>query len=449
MKSKKIYKYNLILDLSKFDYFKLTSSNYFKIIYVIKSIDIKSFDYISIIYNSKIVSKEYLEITFNNLKSINVIYQDLINQSLKNSIIQINEKISFENIISILFLNNSYFINQISNFKFIKINIDEILLNNNKKILNNKTKLIFYEIIFFELKDKNITSYLFSLDRNYNYFDISLLEEVLLDEFIIQNRNSETLKKIYFLRLESLIFFKTLSENFSFLFGILFYFIVRFISFFYKNKYKKNNKLMKVVSFYEIIINNINIIRWGDGESSLLFGRSIYFQRSSIKLQFKLIKLILTHRRNINRFRLVYPSFSKERIWNLTNNLRYFINNINFSPFYFRENAKEAISIINNNLDLFSNIIYVGNESPVSIIKHDFLFHFKTNSANCFDQEKQILKYLIDFIEFLENNKKSNKRFLILFGCGPLSKLLIEQLSFKYPSHQFIDTGHLMMVLKI
>lgn len=449
MKSEKLYKSNLILDLSKFDYFKLSSSKYYKIVYAIKSIDVESLDYISIIYNSNIVSKEYLVILFKNIKTIKIIFHDLNNQSIKNSIIQINKKLPLKNIISIFFLNKNYFDNKIPNFKFLKFNIEEILSDKNKIVLNNKPKFLDNKLIFFRYKDNNFSSYLVSLDINNNYKDVFLLEDNFFDQILLESNNRKILQKKEYLKINSFTFIKTLSENMSFIFGILFYFTLRFVILFYKNKNKNKNHFNNNLTFSEILKKNISLLRWGDGESSLLFGRSIYFQRSSIKLQYKLIKLILNHKKKINRFSILFPSFSKKKIWNLTNQLGYFVHNINFSPFYFRQNPNEAISIINSNLDLFSNIIYVGNESPLKVIKHDFLFHFKTNSANSFDQEEKILSCLSDFIEFLENNNKSKKRVLILFGCGPLSKVLIEELTSRYPFHQYIDTGHLISILKI
>ena len=445
MKSNKLYKYNLILDFSRFDYFKFSKSKYDKIIYDVKSIDHGCFDYISIIYNSKIVSKDYFEILFKDINIVNKIFLDLKNDSIKNSIIQINNKISYTNIISLFFIYNNHFANKSIDFQTLKFNINKNLSNHFKKDLNIKPQSYFSKLIFFQFKDGNIINFLVSLDRDYNFCKVSILSDIFFDQIFLEISNNKVFQKKENFGLRNFIFIKTFSENISFVFGIFIYILIKIIQIFYKNKYHQN----KPVSFNEVINKNISLLRWGDGESSLFFGRSIYFQRSSLKLQFKLINLIINHKKNINRFRIVYPSFDKNKIWNLTNKLGVFIKNINFSPFYFRENPKEAISIINNNLELFSAIIYVGNESPFKTIKHKFLFHVRTNSANCFEEEEEILKYLSDFIEFLEHNNRSNSRVLLLFGCGPLSKVLIPELIKHYPSNQYIDTGHLISILKI
>ena len=50
-----------------------------------------------------------------------------------------------------------------------------------------------------------------------------------------------------------------------------------------------------------------SFLRWGDGETALALGRSIYFQEHSLSIQYGLIKILLDNKKN-NKYELYFPN---------------------------------------------------------------------------------------------------------------------------------------------
>lgn len=189
-----------------------------------------------------------------------------------------------------------------------------------------------------------------------------------------------------------------------------------------------------------VIKNNMSLIRWGDGETQIIFGKSIYFQDFNENLKNDLLKLILNKSPNVlkcipvkylkkNILNLIFQK--KLRLWAKT---RYFFyklctgNEIYGDAFLFRPESKLTNSQIEK-LWIGKKIILVVNEEQIfkdfsKKYKDNDIFFIKIKKKNAYEEKDIILEKIF---KYLSNNDPNHIRVLV--SAGPTAKIIVYEVA--------------------
>jgi hypothetical protein len=198
--------------------------------------------------------------------------------------------------------------------------------------------------------------------------------------------------------------------------------------------------------------NNLSLIRWGDGETNLVLGKSIYFQDFNILLQDRLRKVLINSANNRilfcvphnfltkNVFTLLFSK--KNRLWLYSRYLLYpyLKSGTKYGDaFLFRPES----SITNNELNILWKgkvVILVGsnvNDFDRFNHKNDFIASKYVNISdnNAFSNYESLIKTLLYYC-----SEYDLVNLRVLVSAGPTAKLLVYDLTM----HGIIayDVGH-------
>ncbi len=220
----------------------------------------------------------------------------------------------------------------------------------------------------------------------------------------------------------------------------------------------KNIKfLTQKESIQELISSNKSLIRWGDGESSILMGGDLYFQKNSHTLRKYLNCAVKEYTENSDYLIAVPAQFltctnydlkisGKYRLWMKTRYVFKFFfrksDNKFLDAFIFREDSSLDNKLIERLWSSEKVIFFVHNNYKYYV---DFkknnpdkkVYFIGINSANSFAQMNKSIRKIISI------NKKHNfkkESFCCLISAGPAAKAYVIELS--RIGFKSLDMGH-------
>lgn len=186
-------------------------------------------------------------------------------------------------------------------------------------------------------------------------------------------------------------------------------------------------------------------IRWGDGETNLLFGLSTIYDKATLQTSINLFKTI---RKNDTFKGLPYSKIDKPFNYLFTGHGSHWILTWYFLPLMIRSNEKFTDSFI---FRFDSEYNYRDIKVRLLELKEQFSFvaYVTSKNSNIIEMKKimgeniTILQDLTPESIKIEISKmcKNNSRILVLFSLGALSKVIISQL--KNPNAICLDVGNL------
>lgn len=204
-------------------------------------------------------------------------------------------------------------------------------------------------------------------------------------------------------------------------------------------------KAKKIWKIEELVASNKSVIRWGDGETRLLMGGDINFQRARWKLSIELLKVLLFSRvesnyvlglpiEYISRTDNELKTSARSRSWIATKYVLSFLVDKNldlFDAFVFREETNIPNELIEKMWLGKTHIIFVhGNYKYFNDFKNKYvnskIYFVQVPSCNAFDHVDETLNKII-FLQRSECISKDNLRILV--SAGPSAKTLIRMLS--------------------
>lgn len=219
------------------------------------------------------------------------------------------------------------------------------------------------------------------------------------------------------------------------------YYFVRFLSFiFQKNKKNKEQYISDRILIDELIENNLSLVRFGDGEASLMLLKSIYYQKSSFSLA---RRLLTTFYRNEEYMIKCIPKKTETRHFELLMLLVFFNSNKNWGDAnIFREGSNMSNDVIERLWLKKKHVILVcSNYKYMSDFKKKYGKHQIVSQIQCrgADSYSQYYKLKDRISDTIFNSPVNKGDTIILLSSGPLSKLLAYDFS---STVQSIDLGH-------
>lgn len=217
----------------------------------------------------------------------------------------------------------------------------------------------------------------------------------------------------------------------------------------------------RLVDHLPLLEEGGSIIRWGDGETSLLLGRSIRYQNSCIDLSWQLFRILVKSERqfvfclpkHIPNYNTYIDDDRYLDIWWPTIILWLIfgsrLGDVFLDAFIFRKE--------NSHLDDVWSFMKSNNRFKVVISKDpgDVLllnqetYHIKCPSENAFANLSHLKGQLSDVlakIDFKSDSESQNMHFkpVVIVSMGPAGKVLIANMlkSKDYEGVQFLDVGH-------
>lgn len=223
-------------------------------------------------------------------------------------------------------------------------------------------------------------------------------------------------------------------------------FLSRFFNFFSRAGFKEDNFLNSRETLNFLSSNKKSIIRWGDGESFILLGGDIYFQKYDNKLHSYLIKIVKDYYKSDCPYLLAIPNIylrkslkelnaiGKGGVWKNTRYVykRFFCKSkIYGEALLFRMNYSLSNKEISKLWDEAENIIFI---HPDEKVFKDFktrysncnIFFIKIPSKNAFSEYENILNEVKNKIF---NNNLNTNNLRILLSAGPTARTLVYDLS--------------------
>ena len=217
---------------------------------------------------------------------------------------------------------------------------------------------------------------------------------------------------------------------------------------------------MNALNFKEsidlIARNKLSLIRWGDGETSVLLGYDIAYQVSTPELREKMWNIINTYNHNGHNnsgFILAMPlKYLSVNGYDLTINklCHYWVHTRYIYKTRFNHDRTYADAFLfSENMNIYfekiwndaSHIIFV--HSDIRCFKyfcesyHKDSFFVQIPAKNCFEKYKEIYTEIIDIFE---KNCLDTKKTYVLISAGPAAKVVTFDLAQK--GYICIDTGH-------
>jgi hypothetical protein len=221
------------------------------------------------------------------------------------------------------------------------------------------------------------------------------------------------------------------------------------------------SKHPEFVEMEPLVSTGRSIIRWGDGESSLLLMRSIHFQRHSFRLALALMKLLISSPRtytlclpahlSVYRDRVAEPRY--RAVWAKTiliwEALSWRFDKSVSDAFAFRKESPDRgrlLSIVLNRC----NIVCVVSKDEADALRIQDLTrravrHVACPSRHAYESLGKIRTQLLREIADLEPEKSVPLRLTVLVSAGPAGKILISDLTntAQCKNVQFLDVGHM------
>lgn len=258
-----------------------------------------------------------------------------------------------------------------------------------------------------------------------------------------------------------MVYMKVIKEKIKkniFIKKIYIFFIKRLSNFIYFLNRRQNR--IKVYSiertFDELLNSRVSMVRFGDGEMSIIDGENIKFQkfdeelskRLKVVLQSRLDNLIIcipdvfnslnAYNKDVQEFWKRNLLFSRKKWYTLLNNNVYY--NSFITRFYSAYSDKTNI---NKMFDKFK-LLYKDRECILVEGKYSRLGY----NNDLFDNTKSLKRILCPtqnaftkYNEILDCVKKQPKNKLILVSLGPTAKILVYDLSLL--GYQVLDIGHI------
>ncbi len=225
-------------------------------------------------------------------------------------------------------------------------------------------------------------------------------------------------------------------------------FVFKLFFSFFRKKYICKTNFLSLQEFYDEIKKGRSVIRMGDGEIGLMYGKSIFHQNSSKNLE-KIFRRIIKEYKENSDYILCLPKFlnisnselKKKNIlicW-LPFKVEFrlsFNKNAHYGDahiFYYKEETK----FIFDNFIKNQKVLYVCNNKIIHKIKQTDL-HNK-NSFFVETPELGTLEILDNLESKINDFLSKNKETKIIFSCGSASKVL----AYKYSllGFQSFDIG--------
>lgn len=208
---------------------------------------------------------------------------------------------------------------------------------------------------------------------------------------------------------------------------------------YFQRDYKNEVNFYSEDEFKEQIKNGKSIIRLGDGEMSLIHGRSIHYQKYEKNLTEDLIKLLVGYS-DSSPYILALPTFVSTPNYQLRESEGKLVCWLPLKV-EFRRRADKSSKYSDAHffyykdkmIDFFDNfltekkVIFVTNSADILNIKNSNktgkqYFFVETTSSNAYSEKKRIKN---DIDKILGDNEQA----IIVCSCGPLSKPLIYEYS--------------------
>jgi len=222
-------------------------------------------------------------------------------------------------------------------------------------------------------------------------------------------------------------------------------------------KRKSGNFLSQEESIDELLKTNKSLIRWGDGESSILTGGDLYFQQNTMGLFKYFIKIVKTYNSQSNYLIAMPNEFllqskdelkkgNKYNIWRYSRYVFEFYfkkKNVQYlDSFIFRENTTLDNSLIEKLWEKENIIFFIHNNYKYFIdFKNKYLekevVFFQVTSANSFKQIDTTIRHIQQKQKAM-NIKKED--ICILISAGPAGKAYVFDLS--KDNYKTLDMGH-------
>jgi hypothetical protein len=234
--------------------------------------------------------------------------------------------------------------------------------------------------------------------------------------------------------------------------------ISKLFSIFFERSQHQGKFLNKEESLNLLVNTNKSLIRWGDGESTILTGGNLYFQNNSFKLVKKFHLFVRKYSNKSNYLIAIPTEYLKKSKNNLSLDNKYkmwlytrFVYWLYFKKidvtyldsFIFRENTslkntaieklwinKKHVFFVHSNFKYFFDF----KEKYKSLFKTYFI---QIPSANAFNYSTNVINKLLKIIkdkELLQNE------ICILISAGPAGKIIVVEMSNK--GFQALDMGH-------
>ena len=213
---------------------------------------------------------------------------------------------------------------------------------------------------------------------------------------------------------------------------LLYKFII-FIVFKYTHKFNQFNK-GKSLTFDQIINGHNSFLRWGDGETELLLGRSIYFQRSNFHISYGLLSILLSRLfNNQHNFFLGFPSnesIENSACFNETKKLMSIIG--------VKSGDFDANILRNCYFSFFDFIKYLPSKSLL-IAGNELGFHILHNKLSLIGKKLELAKVpscnSFESVMNLMSTIPWDDYECIVISAGPAGKIL---------GHELINKGYLV-----
>lgn len=236
------------------------------------------------------------------------------------------------------------------------------------------------------------------------------------------------------------------------------YFIIQNLKALIFNLFHWNSQDAKLITETDLeksLIEGKSLLRWGDGEVQLIYGRSIAYQEYTKELSLQLKTAILTKNRKIIvcvPLKFVCMSFfdllkrKKLKLWGVSR--AFFIKNFRFEEvgdaFGFRpESEFTYLKLIKSFLRHKENnyFIYVGssvcefNNFCKRVVSSDTIQieFYAVSAKNSFVQLEDLKMHINRTLDM------GNREVTVFLAAGPMGKVVINQMF----DVQFIDVGHL------
>lgn len=225
-------------------------------------------------------------------------------------------------------------------------------------------------------------------------------------------------------------------------------------------KNRKRPRVLSIIETIDLVINeNLSVIRFGDGEMSLINNSDLAFQQKNNELAKRLVSILQT---NIERLLICIPGiwedingFNKKDFWfNIHHLFRYgpawkeilppnkiYGNSFITRPYLNFKDKSQCEDIFKRLFSIWSEkdiILIEGAKSRIGV-GNDMFNATKSVQRILCPAENAYSKYN----EIMEETTKAPKNKLILISLGPTAKILAFDL-FK-EGYRVIDIGHLDM----
>lgn len=194
-----------------------------------------------------------------------------------------------------------------------------------------------------------------------------------------------------------------------------------------------------------VIGSNKKFIRWGDGETNLLFGVSTIYDKATLKTSINLFKTL----RKKDTFKgLPYSKMDKPFSYLFTRDGSFWILTWYFLPLMINSNEKFTDSFIFRDDSEFNKR---DTKARLLELKEQFpLVAYVTSEKSNIIEMKKIMGENINILQDLSPESikieifkmcKNNSKILVLFSLGAVSKVIISQL--KNPNAICLDVGNI------